>query len=374
LFSQIEKEFDRHLPLATLFQAPTIAQLAALLERAEQRDWAPQWSSLVPIQPTGSKPPFFCVHAVGGNVLEYYALAQHLGADQPFYGLQSRGLDGKQSPHKRISDMAAHYLKEIREFQPAGPYFIGGRSLGGMIAFEMACQLREQGEEVGLLALLDTYPAGYIKLLPDAGSLRTRLERFARRVGSHVANVRGGSLRETISYAIDKARYAPIKLKRQVWRVIYRSYRNLGRDLPRALCDVQEFNWLAAREFVPQVYGGPVTLFWASSDLRASYDLVTGWRQLAAGGMEVEEIPGTHLNMVEEPYVRDVALKLKECLERAQSQATSDREVRGETIHRPDQTVSGALPEKMKKTTRESALSRSPNHQPITHVDHVFNL
>ena len=95
LFAQIEKRFGKRLPLATLFQAPTLEQLSAIL----QKDWTPRWSSLVPIQPAGFKPPFFCVHAVGGNVLEFYALAQHLGADQPFYGLQSQGLDGKQFPH-----------------------------------------------------------------------------------------------------------------------------------------------------------------------------------------------------------------------------------------------------------------------------------
>jgi amino acid adenylation domain-containing protein len=374
LFSLIGKEFDTYLPLATLFQAPTVAQLAALLERAQERDWNPQWSSLVPIQPDGDRPPFFCVHAVGGNVLEYYDLARHLGADQPFYGLQSRGLDGKQSPHKRIAEMAAHYLKEIREFQPAGPYFIGGRSLGGMIAYEMACQLRASGEEVGLLALLDTYPAGYVKLLPNAGSLRTRLERFMRRFESHVANVSGGSLRQKFSYAIDKARYAPIRLKRQMWRMVYRSYQNVGRDLPRAFCDVQEFNWLAAREFVPQVYGGSVTLFWASSDLRASFDLVTGWRRLAAGGMEVQEIPGTHLNMVEEPHVQDLAVKLRKCLERAQLRKTTNSKAMVDTLVERERDDGAFLPERPRRTSREPALSRSASHQPIAHIDHVFNL
>src|SRR6185295_16996263 len=133
--------------------APTIAQLAMSLADSDTS----RWSSLVPIQTEGARPPFFCVHAVGGNVLEYYNLALHLGTDQPFYALQSRGLSGEQ-PQKTIEDMAAHYLIEIRQLQPEGPYFIGGRSLGGMIAYEMACQLHAGGEEVALLALLDSYP------------------------------------------------------------------------------------------------------------------------------------------------------------------------------------------------------------------------
>ena len=315
LFAMMEKTFGRRLPLATLFQAPTVAQLAAIL----QKDVVPSWSSLVPIQPLGSRQPFFCVHAVGGNVLEYYDLAQHLGPDQPFYGLQSRGLDGRQPPHARITEMAAHYIKEIREFQPAGPYFIGGRSLGGIIAFEMACQLRIQGQEVGLLALLDSYPVGYGKLR-DGGTLRSKVGHIIRRMGSHVSNIRGLSLDEKLSYVIDKAQYGPIKLRSKVWQMIYRSYERFGRALPRALRDVQEFNWLAARDYVPGLYDGRVTLFWASRDLRASFDLVEGWRVLAEGGMEVQEIPGTHLNIIKEPHVAELALKLGESLARAQGQ------------------------------------------------------
>ena len=130
LFAQIEKRLGKRLALATLFQAPTVAPLASGI----QKDWAPKWTSLVEIQAgqTGqqaaAKPPFFCVHALGGHVLEYYDLARHLGADQPFYGLQSAGLDGNRPPHARVEDMAAHYIKEMRELQPEGPYFIGGRS------------------------------------------------------------------------------------------------------------------------------------------------------------------------------------------------------------------------------------------------------
>ena len=314
LFAIMEKKFSRRLPLATLFQAPTVAQLAAIL----QKDAAPSWSSLVPIQPLGSRQPFFCVHAVGGNVLEYHDLARHLGTDQPFYGLQSRGLDGTQPPHTRITEMAAHYIKEIREFQPAGPYFIGGRSLGGIIAFEMACQLRIQGQEVGLLALLDSYPVGHNKRSPDAGALRSKVGRIVRRIGAHLSNLRGLSLQRKVLYVIYKSRYGALKLKSKLWRTIYRSYGNLGRALPRTLRHVQEFNWLAAHNYVPQLYDGRVTLFWASSDLRASFDLVEGWRVLVPRGIEVQEISGTHLNIIKEPHVAELALKLDESLARAQ--------------------------------------------------------
>jgi amino acid adenylation domain-containing protein len=314
LFAQIEKKLGRRLPLATLFQAPTVAQLAAII----QKDATPAFSSLVHIQPSGAKTPFFCVHALGGNVLEYRELSRHLGTDQPFYGFQSAGLNGKDAAHTRVEEMAAHYIKEMRALQPTGPYFIGGRSLGGMVAFEMAQQLRSVKEEIGILALLDTYPSGYARLLREQLTARGRLRLAVSRARSHLANLRGLSLNEQLSYIVAKSKFAPRKLKSRLWRRVHRSFQNLGRPLPRALQDIQELNSLAVRQYVPSVYEGPVTLFWASQDLRASVDFVEGWRELAGGGIQVHEIPGTHLDIVKDPHVRELASKLRACLDEAQ--------------------------------------------------------
>jgi amino acid adenylation domain-containing protein len=314
LFARIVKAFGKRLPLATLFQAPTVAQLAAVIEQSDR----PGWSSLVPIQPVGSKPPFFCVHAKGGNVLEYYDLSKHLGPDQPFYGLQSQGLDNRSDLHTSIAEMAAHYIKEMRAIQPVGPYFIGGRSMGGMIAFEMANQLQAAGEEVGLLALLDTYPAGYLKLLPGAEKRSAKLGRLRERVKCHYSNIVGLDLKDQVRYLIEKAQYGPTRVKTFLWRKVYRVFEHLGRPLPRVLTDVKEFNSLAACEYRPHIYGGPVTLFWASADRRASFDLVDGWKILAPGGIDIHEISGSHLNLIKEPYVTELATKLKHCLQDAQ--------------------------------------------------------
>ena len=109
----------------------------------------------MPIQPRGSKRPFFCVHPAGGTVFCYLELAAALGPDQPFYGLQARGLDGEQAPHETLQEMAASYIELMRQVQPTGPYLLGGWSLGGNLAFEMARQLEVQGERVELLALFD---------------------------------------------------------------------------------------------------------------------------------------------------------------------------------------------------------------------------
>ena len=118
---------------------------------------APDWSTLVPIQSAGERQPFFCVHGFGGGVLDYGELARRPGNDQPFFGLQARGLDGAAEPHASIESMAAHYVDAVRSLQPEGPYYLGGYCLGGVIAYEMARLLAAQGQTVGLLAILEGY-------------------------------------------------------------------------------------------------------------------------------------------------------------------------------------------------------------------------
>lgn len=310
LFALIENEFGKRLPLATLFRASTVAQLATILDA---ESGVASCSSLVPIQPSGSRPPFFCVHAVGGNVLEYNDLSTHLGADQPFYGLQSRGLTGGPAD-TTIEDMARHYIDELRKVQPAGPYFLGGWSLGGIIAYEMACQLRAQGHEIGLLALLDSYPAGYQRLNGSAHSIRMKARRFCKRTAAHAGNIRKLPAKEKLAYLFNKSKYGPVRVKSVIWRMLYRVYKNAGLKLPRTLQNVEEFNWMAAQTYCPRPFNGQVTLFWASKDLRAKFDLVEGWRSLARGGLELIEISGTHLDIIKEPHVTDLAKKLSDSL------------------------------------------------------------
>ncbi len=144
------------MSLATLFETPTVAGLAERLRGGRPTAWSP----LVAIKPEGTKPPLFLVHAAGGHVLFYRDLARHLDPEQPVFGLQARGLDKTQTHHDRVEAMAAYYLMAMRVHQPAGPYYVGGSSFGGLVAFEIAQQLRAQGEDVGLVALMDTTGRG----------------------------------------------------------------------------------------------------------------------------------------------------------------------------------------------------------------------
>jgi len=154
LFTQLEREFGRILALQTLFEAPTIAELG---KRLGPESWPSPASPLVPMQPNGMRRPFFIVHPIGGNLLAYSDLVRRLGPDQPIYGLQPIGLDGQQEPLEDVSRMAALYVKSVIAAQPEGPYRLGGASMGGDLAYEMARQLDEAGHKVSLLALFDVW-------------------------------------------------------------------------------------------------------------------------------------------------------------------------------------------------------------------------
>jgi nonribosomal peptide synthetase DhbF len=152
LLSKIRKETGKDLTMRSLFEYPTPAELAKLLETDSQ----PEYSPLFPIRKTGKQPPLFCAHPGGGSGSVYTNLAQALGPDRPVWALQAKGLGEGEKPHETINEMAEEYVKAIQQVQQHGPYHLLGTSLGGVIAQEMACILESQGEKVALLALLDT--------------------------------------------------------------------------------------------------------------------------------------------------------------------------------------------------------------------------
>lgn len=151
LITRIKKHLGISVQLIRLFQYPTIEGLSKSLQNTEN-----PWSPIVLMQPKGHKKPFFCVHPVGGGVLCYNALGKHWIDDRPFYAIQARGLEEGQIPHESLETMAREYIQAMQQIQPTGPYLIGGWSFGGLIAAEMVRQLRQLGEEISLLVLVDT--------------------------------------------------------------------------------------------------------------------------------------------------------------------------------------------------------------------------
>jgi thioesterase domain-containing protein/acyl carrier protein len=312
LFAEIEKNFGKKLPLALLFQAPTIEELATYLS---QEEWVPSWSSLVAIQPSGFKPPFFCVHAHGGNVLNFRDLARCLGTDQPFYGLQALGLDGQQPRHSQIEEMASHYLSEIKTVQPHGPYFLGGYCFGGKVAFEMAHQLRAQGQEVSLLALIDAYAPGYRTSLPW-GQRRVAQFRF------HWRNLEKLEMKDKLSYINEKMSIAGTRLGRFMRRLAAKGL-TFGLSRPSVLNDVRKIR-PSMRPYSPKVYPGRITVF-APTESHSAYfrfESHLGWDRLAGEGLDIHEIPGKVASIIEDPYVKNLAQQLQACIERATAAKT----------------------------------------------------
>jgi thioesterase domain-containing protein len=191
----------------------------------------------------------------------------------------------------------------------------------------MACQLHAQGQEVNLLALLDTYPAGYFKLVPGAGSRRSGIGRFLRRMRCHVQNLRRLPARDKVGYLATKGQYIPAKLQRIAWENVFSLYKRIARPLPRILRNIEQLNYTAIRQYVPQVYPGAVTLFLASGDVTVAYDLEEGWQALATGGVEIHEIEGNHINIIKEPFVGQLAAKLSACIDEKSRQDSQGLEV-----------------------------------------------
>jgi amino acid adenylation domain-containing protein len=338
LMAQIHEQFERELPLSTLFLNPTVEGLANTL--GQESDTLP-WSPLVPLQPAGSKPPFFCIHPIFGTVFPYYELAYCLGFDQPFYGLQPLGLDGEQPPLTRIEDIAAYYIKALRKVQPSGPYFLGGWSFGGLVAFEMAQQLMRGGHQVALLALLDalapipgnipSFREGFKFLLTTAtrstwsflldylylitASNKHKSNTFLARFPNFNKLFQGLGSSESLSSLWGKVALANLIPQESRERIL--SELNI-----RPMLRVYQANTQANLNYIPQFYPNPITLLRTSGESSIAHkDPTLGWSQLARGKVEVHRVPGNHLTMLKKPHVQVLAEQLRLCIEKAQVEA-----------------------------------------------------
>ena len=306
LMARIQASFGQHLPVASLFQGPTIEKLASLLHEQQHDHVA---SPLVAIQPNGEGLPFFCVHPVGGNVLCYNELSNHLGFERPFYGLQARGLAENQVPHTRIEDMAAYYIDAIRTVRPDGPYLLGGWSMGGVIAYEMAQQLEGQGQQVSLLALMDARPVTSVDDAAQWDEL-TLLSSFARDLGLPVDDLQFSTDEldklnsdELLSHVLQRAIDAGV-----VPGEIQLAH-------ARRLFEVFKINVQALQSYRPEASSTRVTLLKAGEQEVA--DETMGWGALTSGEIEIHRVPGNHFTIVREPNVRSLAEQLADCINRA---------------------------------------------------------
>jgi thioesterase domain-containing protein/acyl carrier protein len=329
LFTRVEKIFGKRLPLATLFAAPTVAQLAELLV---QTDFTPSWSSLVKIRKEGILPPFFCIHSEGGNVLEYHKLANYLPPDQPFYGLQARGLEGDQVVSASVEDMARDYIREIRRVQPRGPYHLGGYCLGGLIAYEMARQLEAEGEKIGFLGLVSTYTPDHLsREIPGMSTSRRLFFSVIERLELEWDNLSALTAREKLSYAGERIRRAWLlsRVQYERWMDTLFSKMHLGsyrHSRPYILEQTRVEQSKAFYQYKPPPIQSKITLFRTSHQPRNLVsDPALGWTNLPREGIVNLEIRSFHKNILKDPNVKGLADRLQACLDEAHCSAGQTR-------------------------------------------------
>jgi len=275
-------------------------------------------NNLIPIQPKGSRPPIFWVHGFGGEVIGGAILGRLLGPDQPFYGLQARGVDGIEPPQETIKEMASYYLGAIASIQPHGPYFLGGYCLGGVIAYEIACQLQSMSEKVDLLVLIEASPT------PQPKDKRIILKRRTISLFFHnipawwrshwqLGLIKG--LAEVYKKGKKKSKDVLIKLGVPIHISVADIIGADAKKLPLSTVQLMELQLKALRSYVPQLYTDRVTLLRVDHlPILKGGDPLLGWSRYARD-LEVKTVPGSHSNVLQQPHVRVVAQILRECMD-----------------------------------------------------------
>ena len=331
LFNKINSLWGKTLPLSTLFQAPTIERLAEILRRD---GWSPPTTSLVTIRSEGTRAPLYVISGIGGNVVRFQPLARYLNSDQPVYALQPPGLDGNLPYITNIEDMASHYIREIKILQPQGPYHLAGYSFGGLVAFQMGCELLKRGDEIGLLALLDSPEWHYEARVVRDISLLRRLRRYRVRIAR-------------VLFEAGRIEYLSERIGRRISQLVYSSLRRFGR-VPRNVGSISDVNSYAASEYMPSTFPGRLLLLRTTTH---TTDLVfddpaLGWGSLASE-VEVHDVPGDHDDMTSEPNVQILARTLDMLLIRSQTNENSSEtfvnQVSTRTDHDPDTSVRSSL-------------------------------
>lgn len=315
LIARVEERYGLRVDLAALAGGATVEGLAEALRAG---GWSGKRSRLVVLRGGGDRPPLFCAPGVGGHVLAFRELAESLGAGQPVFGLQSRGLDGSEKPESNLEAIAAEYIREMRKVQPKGPYYLGGFSFGGYVAYEMARQLQAAGEEVGLVAILDAQAGaapGFERGLTAGRRARYRVRSLLKKYGYHLKNLAGLKPGEMIAY-LKKAPDRPNQREAIFGDAEEEDYEKV----PKYLKAVMAANGEALRKYVPKRYRGKVTVFKSRDHGRGVY---YGWEELAEGGVEEYEVPGNHRGILQEPNVQILARQIRACIDRTLSAPSS---------------------------------------------------
>jgi thioesterase domain-containing protein/acyl carrier protein len=317
LISSIEERYGITLPVSSVITSDTVSRLITILHHREN-------SVLIPMVSNGTKPPLFCIHSGAGNVLCYQALSRRMGTDRPIFAIQWLGLDGNYPLHWRVESMARDYIKHIIKIQPHGPIHLMGYSFGGLVAFEMAHQLYQQGKTVSEVVLIDT------KMNPDnrpevgmRPGRRLRFRKRLERLGHRMQSPRQTFFRVTslVLSAVTK----PSLRRRILKKLLMRLRLNPGAPLPanERIDFYLSLAFAATGAYVPRICPSPVVLF--ESKYQPQKDL---WRSVSGGGFEYHALNCDHFKLFEDPYMETIVNALTSFLDgKATSQLTAEAAV-----------------------------------------------
>jgi amino acid adenylation domain-containing protein len=294
IMTRLEKETGKLLPIAALFEWPTVRQLSHFLQLG---NISASWDSLVPVKPFGSKPPLYIIHGDGLNVMIFNSITKHMDINQPVFGLQPKGMNGIDEPDESMEEIAAYYIARISEHNPNGPYCLAGYSFGGIVAFEMAKQLEKMGKDVKLLAMFDTNVGNIEYLEPGIKRVFKKIQiQFPKMV-----------------FIVSSLRKHPGNILAYQWLVAKRKWRTMlakagivKENGPEKISPYEKLvikKHLAAYEkYIMSAYAGRIDLFRVQKRFYFLDDPVfLGWKPLAGKGVSIHEVPGDHRSFLLPP-------------------------------------------------------------------------
>lgn len=335
MLAEVSKRYGREFTLSDLLPQATIAHLSDLIRRPVSSD-SP---ALVALQSAGDRSPFYAIHAIDGDVFGYGPLSRHLGATRPVYGIRACGIDGSAAPLTSVKTIAAYCIGQMRALQPEGPYLLGGYSFGGLVAFEMAQQLRADQQDVTLLVVIDQGPTRGDSAALSSPLIIIRLLRYVARLTSYViaeALTAAGRARLAAQYASgtrlvrrqgQAIRRSPaadlvVELPRVAphFRWVWRAVEDLWEQIPMPSGDIWLSNLRASRAYRVRPYPGNMVVVAArrpSLALSVLFgDPSAGWRRFVSGQLQIRQVFGGHAELLREPYVQAVARELRDCFDR----------------------------------------------------------
>ena len=303
VMTHLEKQLGAKLPLSILFKFPTVHTLARALENKSEK--LKEWNSLVPIKPEGENDPLYIIHGVGSNILAFYAIAKNMAPEQPVYGLQPKGLDGKEKPLTSVEAIASHFVDEIIQHNPKGPYCLAGYSFGGIIAYEMAKQLKELNREVKQLIMFDT-----IAYQSD------HRQNQMRKLRNTIRNEIGKRWFDLTLLSRYPKTFKKLKINSLLRNLSRFKIIKLEREKPTTsiIKDIEDIHKEAARNYVIKPYNGSIHLLKAKiPTYYISDSKYLGWKGFVEE-IYVRDMEGEHTTMFSPPHDLGFAKVLQEIL------------------------------------------------------------